>query len=181
MFLHLLLSQRGFFGSSGSLNFIFPKAMRGGILTLAIKARGHSTTEDFMFMSSVFTQIVRGEIPSHRVAEDEHFLAFLDIQPIRPGHTLVIPKEEVDHFFDMDDRLLSRALLFAKPIGRAIQAVTGADRVGAVVAGFDVPHAHLHLIPADTMADLDFSRAKRASHNELARMAEQLRKVLVDY
>lgn len=130
-------------------------------------------------MPSVFTRIIRGEIPSHHIAEDDEFLAFLDIRPIRPGHTLVIPKEEIDHFFDLDDRLLSRALLFAKPISRAIRQVTGAERIGAVVAGFDVPHAHLHLIPADTMADLDFSCAQDATTDELASMAQQIRQVLV--
>jgi histidine triad (HIT) family protein len=129
-------------------------------------------------MPSVFTRIIQGEIPSHRIVEDDVFLAFLDINPIRAGHTLVIPKTEVDHFFDMDDRLLSQALLFAKPISRAMQRVTGARRIGVVVAGFDVPHAHLHLIPADTMADLDFSRARPARQEDLALMAEQLRKAL---
>lgn len=129
-------------------------------------------------MSSVFSRIVRGEIPSHRVAEDESFMAFLDIRPVRPGHTLVVPKKEVDHFFDMDDHLLSRALVFAKPISRALQQITGSERIGAVVAGFDVPHAHLHLIPADDMADLDFSRARAAPSEELELMAEKIREVL---
>lgn len=129
-------------------------------------------------MPSIFTRIVNGEIPSHRIAEDDEFLAFLDIRPVRPGHTLVVPKAEVDHFFDMNNQLLSKILLFAKPIGQAIQQVTGADRVGAAVAGFDVPHAHLHLIPADTMADLDFGRAREASHQELAAMAHKIREAL---
>lgn len=129
-------------------------------------------------MASIFSRIVSGDIPSYCVAEDETFLAFLDIRPVRPGHTLVVPKQEVDHFFDMDDDTLSRALVFAKPITRAIQRVTGAERVGAVVAGFDVPHAHLHLIPADTMADLDFTRAKPALEKDLLAMADNIRQVL---
>lgn len=129
-------------------------------------------------MPSIFTRIIQGEIPSHTVAEDGQFLAFLDINPIRAGHTLVIPKIEVDQFFDLDDDLLSQVLLFAKPISQAIRRVTGASRVGAIVAGFDVPHAHLHLIPADTMADLDFRRAQPASQDDLARMADRLRQVL---
>ena len=129
-------------------------------------------------MPSLFTRIVKGEIPSHRIHEDDAFYAFLDIRPVRPGHTLVVPKREVDDFFDMDDELLSRALVFAKPLSRAILEVTGAERVGAVVAGFDVPHAHLHLIPADTMADLDFRRAEDASADELSAMAGRIRDAL---
>ena len=129
-------------------------------------------------MPSIFTRIVNGELPSHCVAEDDEFFAFLDIQPVRPGHTLVIPKQEIDQFFDMDAELLSRVLVFAKPISSAIQAVTGAERIGAIVAGFDVPHAHLHLIPVDTMAELDFGRATPASQAELAEMAEKIRRML---
>ncbi len=129
-------------------------------------------------MPSIFTRIVNGELSSHRVAEDDEFFAFLDIQPVRPGHTLVIPKREIDHFFDMDAELLSRVLVFAKPISSAIQAVTGAERIGAIVAGFDVPHAHLHLIPVDNMAELDFKHASPASHTELADMAEKIRRVI---
>ncbi len=129
-------------------------------------------------MPTIFTRLINRELPSHIVAEDEVFFAFLDIRPIRPGHTLVIPKQEVDQFFDMDDDILTRVLRFAKPITHAILEVTGADRVGAVVAGFDVPHAHLHLIPADTMADLDFARAKPAEPDDLKRMAESIRRAL---
>lgn len=129
-------------------------------------------------MPSLFTRIVNGDLPSHRIAEDDTFFAFLDIRPVASGHTLVIPKEETDYFFDLNDMLLSRILLFAKPISEAIRAVTGVVRVGAVVAGFDVPHAHLHLIPTHTMADLDFSRARPASPEDLAAMARKIRKVL---
>ncbi len=129
-------------------------------------------------MPSIFTRIVNGELPSHRIAENEEFLAFLDIRPVSPGHTLVIPKQEVDYFFDLDDGLLSRIMVFAKPVSRAIQQVTGAERIGAVVAGFDVPHAHLHLIPANVMADLDFARATSVPQEELAKMAEKIREAL---
>lgn len=129
-------------------------------------------------MPTIFTRLIHRELPSHIVAEDEVFFAFLDIRPIRPGHTLVIPKHEVDQFFDLDDEMLAGILRFAKPIARAIQEVTGAERVGAIVAGFDVPHAHLHLIPADTMADLDFARAKPAEPDDLKRMAESIRRAL---
>lgn len=129
-------------------------------------------------MPTIFTRLIHRELPSHIVAEDEVFFAFLDIRPIRPGHTLVIPKHEVDQFFDLDDEMLAGILRFAKPIARAIQEVTGAERIGAIVAGFDVPHAHLHLIPADTMADLDFARAKPAEPDDLKRMAESIRRAL---
>ena len=104
-------------------------------------------------MGSVFSQIVNGELPSFRIQENERFLAFLDIRPVRPGHTLIVPKEEVDHFFDLDEELLQEILIFAKPVSQALKKVTGCERVAAVVAGFDVPHAHLHLIPAFSMSD----------------------------
>jgi len=129
-------------------------------------------------MPSIFSRIITGEIPSHRIAEDDDFVAFLDIRPLNPGHALVIPKCEVDQFFDLDEALLARILVFSKPISRAIQTVTGAERVAAIVAGFDVPHAHLHLIPAFTMADLDFSPARPDSDSELSVMAQRLRQVL---
>ncbi len=129
-------------------------------------------------MASIFSRIIQGEIPCHRVAESEEFLAFLDIRPIRPGHTLVVPKREIDQFFWLPDDLLTGLMLFAKPIARAIQMVTGAERVSAAVAGFDVPHAHLHLIPADSMMDLDFSRQAPADPDALAEMAGRIREVL---
>lgn len=129
-------------------------------------------------MPSIFSQILVGEIPSFRVHEDEHFLAFLDIRPVRPGHTLVIPKQEIDYFFDMNDALLQEILLFAKPITRALKKVTGCDRVAALVAGFDVEHAHLHLIPAFSMADLDFRQAKPSTPAQLQQMAEKIRRAL---
>lgn len=129
-------------------------------------------------MASIFTEIIQGEIPSHRVAENAHFLAFLDIRPIRPGHTLVVPKQEVDQFFDLDEDILSAMLPFAKPIAQAIRQVTGVERVGMAVAGFDVPHAHLHLIPANSMMDMDFRRQAPVSHDELADMARRLREAL---
>lgn len=129
-------------------------------------------------MPSIFSRIVSGELPSHRLAEDSEFLAFLDIRPLNPGHALVIPKQETDHFFDLNAELLGRILLFAKPIADAIQHVTGCDRIAAVVAGFDVPHAHLHLLPANTMADLDFARATPANPEDLAAMAQRIREAL---
>lgn len=129
-------------------------------------------------MASIFSRIAKGELPCYRIAENDQFLAFLDIRPVSPGHTLVIPKVEVDHFFDLDEDELSQILVFAKPITRAIQQVTGAARVGAIVAGFDVPHAHLHLIPVNTMIELDFSRAKSVADEQLSSMADKIRETL---
>lgn len=129
-------------------------------------------------MASIFMRIIRREIPSFTIREDDRFYAFLDIRPVQPGHTLVIPKIEVDEFFLLDDDLLRDILIFAKPISQAIKAVTGAARVGAAVAGFDVPHAHLHLIPASSMSDLSFSNAKPAEADELDKMAQKIRAAL---
>ena len=109
---------------------------------------------------TIFSKIIRGEIPSYRIAEDDRFYAFLDIQPLVPGHTLVIPKVEVDKFFDMEDAYLQAVLPFARPIARAIEAAFPCERVGLSVVGLEVPHAHLHLIPINTMDDINFTRAK---------------------
>jgi histidine triad (HIT) family protein len=127
-------------------------------------------------MASIFTRIVRGEIPCHRVAEDDRFLAFLDIQPLRQGHTLVIPKLEVDRFFDLPDELLSGIMPFARDVAKRIQAVVPCDRVGVAVVGLEVPHAHVHLIPLDRVSDMDFARPKlQMTPEEMAALAEQIR------
>jgi histidine triad (HIT) family protein len=127
---------------------------------------------------SIFSRIVAGEIPAQRLREDDRFLAFLDVRPIRPGHSLVIPKQEIDHFFDLPDDLLGELMVFAKPVANAIRAVTGAARVGCAVVGVEVPHAHLHLIPVDGVGDLDFRKASDASQDDLASMAERIRSAL---
>ncbi len=126
-------------------------------------------------MASIFTRIVAGEIPAHRLREDDRFLAFLDIRPIRAGHTLVIPKQEIDHLWDLPDDLLGDLFVFAKPIAAAIKAETGAARVGVAVVGIEVPHAHVHLVPLDDVHDIDFRRAREAAQDELADMAARLR------
>src|SRR5664279_3658321 len=109
---------------------------------------------------TIFTRIINGEIPAYRIAEDDLFLAFLDINPLRPGHTLVIPKSETDHFFDLEDKHLSRILLFAKPIAKALEKSFTCNRCGLTVIGLEVPHAHLHLIPIDQVNDMDFKKPK---------------------
>jgi histidine triad (HIT) family protein len=96
---------------------------------------------------TVFSRIIKGDIPCYKIAEDERFFAFLDIRPVRPGHTLVIPKVETDYLFDLDDDYLAGMLVFARPIARAIDQATGCIRTGLVVEGLEVPHAHIHLIP----------------------------------
>ncbi len=129
-------------------------------------------------MPSLFTRIVRGEIPCHKVAEDDRFLAFLDIAPLRMGHTLVIPKVEVDRFFDLPADVLADMLPFAQQVAQRIKAVVPCDRVGLTVIGLEVPHAHLHLIPIDTMEDMDFGRPKlKPGADELAALAGRLRAV----
>jgi histidine triad (HIT) family protein len=127
---------------------------------------------------SLFSRIVAREIPAHIVHEDSEFLAFLDVRPIREGHTLVIPKTEIDDVFELPDSLLSGLLVFAKPVAHAIQQVTQAKRVGIAVVGLEIPHAHVHLVPIDAIPDLDFRRARPAEDEELAAMAERIRAVV---
>lgn len=112
------------------------------------------------------------------IREDEMFYAFLDIRPVMPGHTLVIPKIEVDEFFDLEGAALSGILDFSKPIAHALKKVVGVPRVGLAVAGFDVPHAHLHLIPLNHMSDFDFRKAQPAESEDLAKMAERIREAM---
>ncbi|WP_143310708.1 HIT family protein [Chitinophaga vietnamensis] len=109
---------------------------------------------------TIFTKIIKGEIPSYKIAENEHFYAFLDIFPLVKGHTLIVPKTETDKFFDVSDELMREWLVFAKPIAQAIEAVIPCNRVGVSVVGLEVPHAHMHLIPINSADDMNFSRSK---------------------
>ena len=109
---------------------------------------------------TIFSRIISGEIPSYKIAENDRFFAFLDIFPLREGHTLVIPKLEVDKFFDVPDDYLAEMLLFAKPIAHAIEKAFDCNRCGLAVVGLEVPHAHLHLVPIDSSDDLNFTRHK---------------------
>jgi histidine triad (HIT) family protein len=111
-------------------------------------------------MATIFTRIVNGEIPCYKIAEDERFLAFLDINPLQEGHTLVIPKKEVDYIFDLEDELHAGLWNYAKKVGKAIEKVIPCKRIGITVIGLEVPHAHIHLIPLKTMYDMDFRKPK---------------------
>jgi histidine triad (HIT) family protein len=128
-----------------------------------------------LLMASIFTRIVEGEIPCHKLAEDDRFLAFLDVRPIRAGHALVIPKQEIDYLFDMDDALLGDLMRFAKPVARAIERVVPCKRIGVVVIGLEVPHAHVHLVPIDRIADIDFALARPAEAADLASLADKIK------
>lgn len=127
-------------------------------------------------MSTIFSKIVAGEIPCHRIAENDEFLAFLDINPLAKGHTLVIPKVEEDYFFDLEDGLLSRINLFARDVARQIEKAIPCQRIGVAIIGLEVPHAHVHLIPLQTVADINFERPKLTfSSEEMAHTAELIR------
>jgi len=111
-------------------------------------------------MATIFSKIIAGEIPSYKIAENDHFFAFLDIFPLREGHVLVVPKAETDKFFDVSDALLSEWLVFAKPIAKAIEKAFPCDRCGLSVIGLEVPHAHMHLLPINSANDLNFHQPK---------------------
>jgi histidine triad (HIT) family protein len=124
---------------------------------------------------TIFSKIIAGEIPSYKVAENDRFYAFLDIFPLQEGHVLVVPKIEVDKFFDVPDDYLAQLLLFAKPIAHAIEAAFPCDRCGVSVVGLEVPHAHLHLIPINSANDLNFTRGKlKLSPDQLKAALEKI-------
>jgi histidine triad (HIT) family protein len=122
---------------------------------------------------TIFSKIIHGEIPSYKIAEDGKFFAFLDIFPLKEGHVLVVPKIEVDKFFDVPDEYLSEMLLFARPIGKAIEKAFVCNRCGLAVVGLEVPHAHLHLVPINNMDDLNFTRGKMKLTADQLKKAQQ--------
>ncbi len=127
-------------------------------------------------MSSIFTKIIQGEIPSYKIAESDDFYAFLDIHPIAKGHTLVVPKKEVDRFFDLDDDLLADIMPFAKRVAKALKATIPCNRIGVTVIGLEVPHAHVHLVPINKMSDISFEKAKlKFSEEEMEALAKAIR------
>jgi len=130
-------------------------------------------------MSSIFTKIINGEIPSYKIAESEKFYAFLDIFPLAKGHTLVVPKKEVDYIFDLDDDLLGEMMVFSKKVAKAIEAVVPCQRIGVTVIGLEVPHAHVHLIPINSIHDMDFSKEKlKLEREEFQSLAERIKSKL---
>lgn len=130
-------------------------------------------------MPSIFTKIINGEIPCHKVAETVNCLAFLDIQPLAKGHTLVIPKKEIDYIFNVEDDLLAEMNLFAKKVAKAMEKAVPCRRIGVAVIGLEVPHAHIHLIPINKVSDIDFSQPKlKMTNEELAAICDSIRKFL---
>lgn len=126
-------------------------------------------------MASLFSAIVAGEIPCHKIAETENCLAFLDVFPLAEGHVLVIPKKEIDYIFDVDDQLLAEMHIFSKKVAKAIKAVVPCRRVGVAVIGLEVPHAHIHLVPLNSIEDINFTRKKLNPGTEaLKAMAERI-------
>ena len=123
-------------------------------------------------MSSIFSKIISGEIPSYKIAENEKFFAFLDIMPLAVGHTLVVPKKEIDYIFDLPENLLAEMMVFSKNVAKRIEKSIECDRIGVSVIGLEVPHAHIHLIPINSIADMDFSKEKlKLSHEEFIKVA----------
>lgn len=130
-------------------------------------------------MASIFTRIIKGEIPCYKIAEDERFFAFLDINPLSKGHTLVIPKVEIDYLFDLDEELLGDMMKFARKVARAIDQTMDCKRVGIAVLGLEVPHAHIHLCPINSLYDIEFSRPKlKLSGEEFVEIAEKIKSAL---
>jgi histidine triad (HIT) family protein len=126
-------------------------------------------------MASIFTKIIQGEIPSYKVAEDDRFYAFLDINPLSKGHTLVIPKAEIDYVFDLEDEMLSELHLFAKKVAKAIKSTIKCKRIGVVVYGLDIPHAHIHLIPLIEGNEINFTLKKlKLNQEEFMKIAQSI-------
>ncbi|EJF08846.1 MULTISPECIES: HIT family protein [Pontibacter] len=125
---------------------------------------------------SIFTKIVKGEIPAYKIAEDDRYLAFLDVFPTTKGHTLVIPKQQIDYLFDLDDELYLGLMAFAKKVAAAVEKAVPCKRIGVAVVGLEVPHAHVHLIPLNKMADMNFANKQKFSKEEFEEVAEKIRK-----
>ena len=131
-------------------------------------------------MSSVFTKIIQRKIPAHIVAEDDFYIAFLDIMPLSIGHTLVVPKDEVDYIFDLDEQTLAGLHTFSRKVAHAIKKATQCKKVGVAVLGMEVPHAHIHLVPMNAMSDMNFANPKlKLSKEELTDIADKIRSCLL--
>lgn len=128
-------------------------------------------------MATLFSRIIKGEIPCYKIAEDDRYFAFLDINPLKAGHTLVVPKQETDYIFDLDDKILSGLVLFSKKVAVAIKHTFPCNRIGVAVLGLEIPHVHIHLVPMDTMEDVNFRNPKlKFTPEEFKQIAEKIRK-----
>lgn len=131
-------------------------------------------------MATIFSKIISGDIPSYKIAEDDKFYAFLDINPMTKGHTLVVPKQETDYLFDLDDELLSEMIVFSKRVALAIEKVVSCTRVGVMVIGLEVPHAHIHLVPIQKEGDLNLANPKlKLSNDEFMEIADKINKAFL--
>jgi len=132
-------------------------------------------------MASIFTKIIQGEIPAYKIAEDDKHLAFMDINPLAKGHTLAIPKREIDYVLNMDDAALAELMIFSKKVGRAVEKVVSCKRMGITVIGLEVPHTHIHLIPINTIYDMDFKQPKlKFSQEEFTALSAEIRQAYKD-
>jgi histidine triad (HIT) family protein len=130
-------------------------------------------------MATIFTRIVNGEIPCYKIAEDENYFAFLDINPMAKGHTLVIPKKEVDYIFDLDKETIAGLMQFAQRVAKAIESTIPCKRIGVAVLGLEVPHAHIHLVPLNNESDIDFHKPKlKLESEEFIKIAEAISKAV---
>ena len=126
-------------------------------------------------MATIFTKIINGDIPCYKVAEDDRYFAFLDINPLKAGHTLVVPKQETDYVFDLDDEMLTGLMLFSKKVATGIKAAFPCNRIGIAILGLEVPHAHVHLVPMDSMEDINFKNPKlKFTPEEFRNIAEKI-------
>ncbi|MBA3706728.1 MAG: HIT family protein [Bacteroidetes bacterium] len=127
-------------------------------------------------MPSIFTKIINGEIPSHKIAENDQFLAFLDVFPLVMGHVLVVPKKEIDYIFDLEDNVLSEMMIFSKKVAKAVRVAIPCKRIGLAIIGLEVPHAHIHLVPMNSANDVNFTQVKlKPSQEELSEIADKIR------
>lgn len=127
-------------------------------------------------MATIFSKIISGEIPAYKIAENDRFLAFLDISPLAKGHTLVIPKQEVDYVFDLPDELLSELIIFAKQVAKKVEKAVPCKRIGVSVIGLEVPHTHIHLIPINSVSDMNFAKPKlQVSNEEMKQIADKIK------
>jgi len=130
-------------------------------------------------MATIFTKIIRGEIPCYKVAEDDRYFAFLDINPLRAGHTLVVPRQETDYVFDLDDEQLKGLMIFSKKVAAAIKSAFPCNRIGIAILGLEVPHTHVHLVPMDSMEDINFKNPKlKFTPEEFKEIASKITRAL---